>query len=191
MDDRAGGYSGSDSYRHVEPLLFDRGKELLIISPYIGMRYARKLVGIGRRKRIKIVTSRYSQDVVAYIRRHSRYLLYGYAKAVSLLAIGAFVSAYFSFYAIAIFAAAGAALISGMGYVMYRLSRNSQIEARISYRRFVHEKAYISDCAAVVGSANLTYSGLHKNVERVEIITDQDRIEGLRTHFFEIWERSN
>lgn len=188
MDDRQeSGYSGSDSYRYVDPILSDSGTELLVISPYIGMGYAKRLVKLGRRKRIRVITSAYSKSVSDHIAHHSRYLLYGYAKAAALFAAAGIVSAYFSFYLIAAFAAAGFGIIALIALIVYKLFRNSDIEVRISYDRFVHEKAYLSGATAVVGSANLTYSGMHRNVERVEVITDPSRIARLRAHFFDLW----
>ncbi len=50
MDVQAGGYSGFESYRYVEPILKDSAGELLVISPYIGMGYAKMLVGLEKRK---------------------------------------------------------------------------------------------------------------------------------------------
>jgi phosphatidylserine/phosphatidylglycerophosphate/cardiolipin synthase-like enzyme len=190
MDVQAGGYSGSESYKYVEPILYDRGGELLVVSPYIGMGYAKRLVALGKRKKVRVVTSRYSQQVCEYIQHHSRHLLYGYIKAFAILAMAAFVAAYFSLYLIAGIAVAGMALVSLVALLMYSLSRSSNIEVRVSYDRFVHEKAYISGGAAAVGSANLTYNGMHKNVERVEVITDPERVARLRTHFFDLWKSS-
>jgi phosphatidylserine/phosphatidylglycerophosphate/cardiolipin synthase-like enzyme len=187
MDDQAGGYSGSESYKYVDPILYSKAHELLVISPYIGMGYAKRLVAIGRKKKVMVVTSTYSQPVANYIRHHSRYLLYGYLKALVLLVVGALIAVYFSFYLIAV-AALGMDLLFGLAALLsYKLSKNSKIEIRTSYDKFVHEKAYISDAIAAVGSANLTYNGMHKNVERVEVITDHSRIAHLRTHFLDLW----
>jgi phosphatidylserine/phosphatidylglycerophosphate/cardiolipin synthase-like enzyme len=190
MDAQAGGYSGSESYRYVEPILRDSSRELLVISPYIGMGYAKMLVGLGRRKRVRVITSKYSETVRGYIGRRSRYLLYGYARAAAIFVVGAIASAYFSFYQISLGALALAGITVLAAMVAYRLSKNSDIEIRTSYDRFVHEKAYISRDAAAVGSANLTYSGMRKNVERVEVITDPARIGVLRDHFFDLWKAS-
>lgn len=188
MEDlRVGGYSGSESYKYVEPILLDGGRELLVISPYIGISYAKRLVALGRRKRVRVLTSASSEVVSDYIRHRSRHALYGYLKAAVILGAGAFVSFYFSFYMVAGLALAVAALVLLASLVAYRHSRSSDVDVRISYERFVHEKAYISDSVAAVGSANLTYSGMHKNVERVEIITDPSRVARLRAHFFDLW----
>lgn len=188
--DQAGGYSGSESYRYVEPILKDSAEELLVISPYIGMGYARMLVKLGKRKSVKVVTSAYSEQVRNFIINRSRLVLYGYAKAAALFLIAALVSIYFSFYQVAAGAMALALLVILIALVVYKHSKNSHIEVRTSYDKFVHEKAYISETVAAVGSANLTYSGMRKNVERVEVITDHERIGVLRSHFFDLWKAS-
>ncbi len=188
MDAGAGGYSGSESYRYVEPILKDSAGELLVISPYIGMGYAKMLVSLGKRKRVRVITSSYSEPVKDYISHRSRHLLYGYVKVILLFAIAAAVSVYFGLYAFAMASAAVGAVLLLIALALHRFSRNSDIEIRISYDKFVHEKAYISRDAAAVGSANLTYSGMRKNVERVEVIKDSARIEGIRRHFFDLWE---
>ncbi len=187
MDFQAGGYSGSESYRYVEPILKDGSPELLVISPYIGMGYAKMLVGLGKRKSVRVITSSYSEQVRDYINRRSRYLLYGYLKAIVIFFVAALVSAYFSLYLISLGALGLAGILVLVALISYRLSRSSDIQIRTSYDRFVHEKAYISRDVAAVGSSNLTYSGMRKNVERVEIITDPERIKTLRAHFFDLW----
>ena len=187
MDVQAGGYSGSESYKYVEPILRDGSRELLVISPYMSMGYARMLVGLGKRKRVRVITSHYSERVGDYITHRSKYLLYGYAKAGLVFLIAASVSAYFSLYLLSLGALALAGLSALVALARYKLSKNSDIEVRISYDKFVHEKAYISQDAAAVGSANLTYSGMRKNVERVEVITDSGRIRSLKSHFFDLW----
>lgn len=189
-DLEAGGYSGSESYRYVEPILFSREAELLVISPYIGMGYAKKLVKLGKRKRIRVITSKYSEEVRGYIMKHSRYLLYGYAKAAVVIGIGGGVATYFSFYSLAAYAVAASVGVALLGLLNYMVSKSSDIQIRTSYNRFVHEKAYISGATAAVGSANLTYNGLKKNVERVEVITDPKRVASLRSHFFDLWKAS-
>ena len=38
-----------------------------------------------------------------------------------------------------------------------------------------------------MGSANLTYSGMHKNIEHIEVIKEGDRIAELEKHFRQLW----
>ena len=54
---------------------------------------------------------------------------------------------------------------------------------------FVHEKLYISDTVAIVGSANLTYAGMHKNVEHIQMVDDKNEITELKEHFNSLWSK--
>jgi phosphatidylserine/phosphatidylglycerophosphate/cardiolipin synthase-like enzyme len=189
MDDRPEGYSGPSSYKFVDPILFDDGKELLVISPYIGMGYAKKLVKLGGRKKVRVVTSRYSEQVSKFITHHSRYLLLGYVRAIAVIVAGAVIATYFSLYDIALLAAGLGVVVALAAAGMYKISRSSDVQVRIVYDSFVHEKAYISEGIAAVGSANLTFNGMHKNVERVELIRNPSRIASLRAHFFDLWKQ--
>ena len=63
--------------------------------------------------------------------------------------------------------------------------------SRIEFRKpkgFVHSKFYIGENGAIQGSANLTYNGMHKNVENISIIRDQEGIEKLRKEFYKLWD---
>jgi len=48
------------------------------------------------------------------------------------------------------------------------------MELRIIEERFIHAKIYVKDGYAVVGSANLTESGLWKNVEHIVIFEGEE-----------------
>jgi len=61
------------------------------------------------------------------------------------------------------------------------------IEVRVSGGPFVHEKIYIGSDTAITGSANLTYSGMHRNIEHIEITHDPERIAELGRHFNGLW----
>lgn len=187
MDVQAGGYSGSESYKYIEPILRDQSGELLVITPYMSMGYAKMLVGLGKRKQVRVITSSASEQVASFIRHRSKYIVYGYLGPIALFIFAAVIAMYFSFYQIGLGALGLAGLVALIALIRYRISKNSDIEVRIYQDRFVHEKAYISHEAAAVGSANLTFSGMRKNVERVEIITDPSRIRTLRDHFFDLW----
>ena len=69
-------------------------------------------------------------------------------------------------------------------------SRKSRMHVRVVRGNFVHEKVYISDSMAITGSANLTYSGMHKNTERIAIIDSRKEIGELRRHFEELWHKA-
>lgn len=53
---------------------------------------------------------------------------------------------------------------------------------------FVHSKIYIIDNRhAVSGSANLTYSGLNKNVESLSIAETKEEVQKIETDFMRVW----
>jgi hypothetical protein len=53
---------------------------------------------------------------------------------------------------------------------------------------FIHSKIYIIDRShAISGSANLTYSGLNKNVESLSIAETKEEVQQMETDFMRIW----
>jgi hypothetical protein len=53
---------------------------------------------------------------------------------------------------------------------------------------FIHSKIYIIDKRhAVTGSANLTYSGLNKNVESLSIAETKEEVQKIETEFMRVW----
>ena len=57
-------------------------------------------------------------------------------------------------------------------------------------RNFVHAKMYISGQMAMIGSANLTYSGMHRNIEHMSVIRSSREIGRLASQFWELWGNS-
>ena len=53
--------------------------------------------------------------------------------------------------------------------------------------KFVHAKMYIGDAEAIRGSANLTFKGMHKNIEHIELTSDPVQIKELEKQFWRIW----
>jgi len=76
-----------------------------------------------------------------------------------------------------------------LAYRKYRKT-DSNIKVKVTKDKFVHEKLYIGSDMAIVGSANLTFNGMHRNVEHIDIIRSKDQIDRLKTHFESLW-RSN
>jgi len=64
---------------------------------------------------------------------------------------------------------------------------NSNLQVKVITERFVHEKLYISGNTAISGSANLTYNGMHKNIEHIEVTKDESKIREMRRHFESMW----
>ncbi len=53
---------------------------------------------------------------------------------------------------------------------------------------FIHSKIYIADKSqAISGSANLTFSGLNKNVESLSIAETKEEVQQIETDFMRIW----
>lgn len=182
------GYSGNETYKFIDELLNDDGKSLRIVSPYIGISYARKLLELAKRKKIYLLTSgddkKKDEDAVKLLLYGSRKLN---LKLIFLLLITESILFYLKFYLY------GAAVIVLLVLVVYfgvvRKSRSElNLQVKIATNRFIHEKMYVSDKKAIVGSANLTYSGTHKNIEHIEIIKDINRIKELSRHFDALWQ---
>lgn len=183
-------YSGSSSYIAVERLLRDRSKAVRIVSPYVSRYYAEKLAGIARKKEVYLITSvRTAREE----RSLERYLSKGGAsvwlQAMGALAGGIAISALAGLWAMVLvltqLAAADAALIAVVAF-----RRRAHMHVRFSRGAFVHEKLYISDLQAITGSANLTYSGMHRNIEHIDLTRDPARIRALKAHFEELWKKA-
>lgn len=182
--DAVTGYEGADSYKHVDPLLNDRGTRLMLISPYVSPYYARMLLRVARRKRIRLITSDSKININALKVMHAGSRP-AYAKAMLYLLVLAVALYYFG---LAAFAIAASAAFAALLILLLDASRNkSPIDVKVMGKVFVHEKAYISDSRAVVGSANLTYAGMHKNIEHIEVIEDPAEISRLASHFEQLW----
>ncbi|MEM3199718.1 MAG: phospholipase D-like domain-containing protein [Candidatus Micrarchaeaceae archaeon] len=166
-------YSGPDSFKFVERL-FRRERRLLISSPYICAYYAKMLLRISSRKRIYLITSKEPKsnaEALKYLSRKNPFRLWAYLAAIA--AVPAFfasiyLSAAFLLLAIALFA------------------KKSNLRIKFASAS-VHEKLYIGENEAIVGSANLTYSGMHSNIEHIEIIKDKEEIEKITRHFYKLW----
>jgi phosphatidylserine/phosphatidylglycerophosphate/cardiolipin synthase-like enzyme len=182
-------HSGTDSYAYVEPLLTEKASELLVISPYIGHGYANLLVELGRRKRVRVITSGSAEWLEGYARRHSWSVLFSHIKAMGAILLVCLALAYLKAYRLALAAAGVFFLTLCVGYLKFSSTKRSDIKVKVVRSAFIHEKVYISDSRAVVGSANLTNPGMHKNIEHVQAITERERVDELRVHFEELWKR--
>jgi phosphatidylserine/phosphatidylglycerophosphate/cardiolipin synthase-like enzyme len=182
-------YSGDSCYKYVEPLLNRRGGSLRIISPYISAGYARMLLDIAKMKKVNVITSGGTgiedSEAVGLLRKGRK----GYSAAQLLLlpmvALGLYA---FSFYLYAILSAALAALLIWLAY--NRNSRNrSNLCVKVVTDRFIHEKLYLTEDTAITGSANLTFSGMHRNIEHIDVIRDSGKVRSLLDHFDELWSK--
>jgi phosphatidylserine/phosphatidylglycerophosphate/cardiolipin synthase-like enzyme len=180
-------YSGDSSYKYVEKLIKGQGKELMIISPYLSGYYTKMLASASQRKNVRVITSGssagYRDSIIDnYVVRSIR----GYIKAIIFLAVLEVISIFLNFIYTDIILALMIAIIALAAYVRYNAtSKNMKI--KVIRDRFVHEKLYIGDDMAISGSANLTYNGMHKNIEHIEVTTEQYKISELRSHFESMW----
>lgn len=81
---------------------------------------------------------------------------------------------------------------------LWELIRDNRVEIRVYTKGFLHSKAYIFDApqggmidgVAIVGSSNLSISGLANNTELNVKITNQNDYHDVKKWFAEIWEQS-
>ncbi|MEM3841354.1 MAG: phospholipase D-like domain-containing protein [Candidatus Micrarchaeaceae archaeon] len=183
-------YSGSESYKYVEPLI-QGGKRIWIISPYIGKYYAEMLRKYTGHRDVRVITTdapENEEGILAISSRgsgRSRTLL-GFALLMVLFLLVSY------FYAMGFLMLAFTVLfVILMYYAIKEEAAKSPIKLRLAKGKFVHEKIYIGSGIAIVGSANLTYNGMHKNIEHIEIIREGGRIAELEKHFSQLWNASD
>jgi len=183
--------STESSYKSVEKLIFSKGKVLYIISPYISDYYLKILKRVSSRKKVYLITSGASYENAVRISGihalgHPR-ILHGFL-VVAFAAIFVIAHEYvLSLLAMDAFAA-WAAIFS---FAMLLPEKRGNMRVRTIKDNFVHEKIYITDNYAITGSANLTYSGMHKNTERIGIVEDKKELSELKGHFAEMWKKGS
>lgn len=179
-------YSGDGSYRYIDTLLEERSRELKIISPFIGPAYAKKLIEESKRKKIFVITSGSSNsDAVEMLTKKGKKY---YLKPVFYLSVAGVAAIYLKFYTI--FAAIGFAIVLAIALnIMINRKRSSNLSVKVVTDKFIHEKLYLNDTSAIVGSANLTYSGTHKNIEHIEVVKEKEKVKSLSRHFDDMWSK--
>ncbi len=173
---------GSDGYKNIDGMIDSLG-ELLIVSPYIDMYYARKLAARARKGRTYVITSSSDGGILDVLGKGgSRLWIAAYTLLSALL-----------LYALALAGIGGAYLLVAAVPAVIGTAKHHRIRSNVYVRvprRFVHAKMYISGQSAMTGSANLTYSGMHRNVEHMGIIRSAEEIRKLRDQFWELWAAS-
>ncbi len=172
-------YYGSSSYVHVDKLIKSE-RNLLIVSPYIDDYYAKFLLRHSRGKRMYLLSSSIAQSAARKLTANNMpgaTALVWTASSVNLivLVLGKF-SPVFALLSLSI------ALV----YYVFSLSSRRKIKLKTP-REFVHAKLYVGDSAAIEGSANLTYSGMHKNIEQISVTRDEKKIAELKEQFWKLW----
>ena len=180
-------YSGNSSYKYINQLIGNSDRELMIVSPYISNHYTKMLLKVCGRKRVRIITSEISLGYRgSMLKSLNNSGLGGYIKAVLYFAVLDAIIIYLRFYYL--ISIATLLLLIVIMLAMHRRGKiNKNIKIKTTGKEFVHEKLYVSDSMAIVGSANLTYSGMHKNIEHIEVIKDRAAIRDLTDHFNFMW----
>jgi phosphatidylserine/phosphatidylglycerophosphate/cardiolipin synthase-like enzyme len=186
--DNTVGYSGSDTHKYIDEVINDNAVKLKIISPYLGIHYARMLLKVSTRKKIDLIvsgdsTKKDEEAIRVLLKRGSfvdwKLILYGSVVAILIALTG--------IYPLAL--SMGILLVATIYYGKIYGPKRRKVRIKIATDKFIHEKLYISENVAIVGSANLTYSGTHKNIEHIEIIRDKSKISELEKHFDQTWKK--
>lgn len=175
-------HSGNDTYRYVEPML-RKARELCIVSPYIDSYYARFLLGNLRGKKIYLISSSMdprARALLAGKRDRTSLLVYAFI----ILALD-YLSAATGIYLGYVLAASGVAL-AVIAYMLATAKRIKGLSIKVP-SSFVHAKMYVSESTGIEGSANLTYKGMHSNIEHISITRSGSEVERLRKEFFGLW----
>lgn len=182
-------YSGDSSYMFVDELIKNKDNTLRIVSPYISNHYTKMLLGMKRKKDIRIITSRvsleYRNSLLKEFLGLGRFKKYMHLMVIfTAAAIFAFLIRFIS---IGLLASVLDLLTVALFCRAYKRRTETMLRVKIADKKFVHEKLYIGDNTAITGSANLTFSGMHKNVEHIERTNDQRKVAELVKHFDELW----
>jgi phosphatidylserine/phosphatidylglycerophosphate/cardiolipin synthase-like enzyme len=176
---RTDSYYGNEAHKYVDKLL-SGGKNLLIVSPYIDDYYADYLASHARGKRMYIISSSIKKSAAKRLRGADFSGVTAAAFLLTSFNAALFVSGFFS----ASFALLSVSSVAA--YAIYSLTHRNRISLKIP-SEFVHAKMYVSDSAAIEGSANLTYAGMHKNIEGIRIISNPEQLDELKRRFWTLW----
>ena len=173
-------YTGRSSHTYIERMMRS-SRKLMIVSPFVDAYYAEFLRNISHGRKIMLLSSSMDYRAAKVLGRRPRPLAFISIAAllvildaaefyVNILTVASVLATIFLVLVFAVF------LLRGKGSVMLRRPGS-----------FVHMKLYISEKEAIQGSANLTYSGMHRNVEHIEVIHDPEVIGQLRNDFMKLW----
>lgn len=178
-------YSGKDCHKYVEQLL-KKGKELHIVSPYIDNYYANFILRNSGGKNIRIISSSIERDAEKTLTkgRFPKEL----AISTLLVAIADIMLYLLSFYLYSFYIFM-AVLLLIMATFLLSIKTPKNIRLKIP-KEFVHAKIYLSENGGIEGSANLTYKGMHKNIEHIKVVLDPNELRSLEMQFEEIWKSS-
>ncbi len=173
-------YTGRDCYTYVDKLIIS-SRELMIVSPYVDAYYADFLIGKSGGKNVMLLSSSMEKSAHKLFDKGPHTLVFWSITAILLLLDLS--ELYLGALTIAV---AAASLFLAAASALLLLRRKNGIKIKRP-KEFVHVKLYISESQAIQGSANLTYNGMHKNVEHIEVINDPEVIKLLRKDFMNLW----
>ncbi len=174
-------HSGTNSYFQVEKLITS-SREVLIVSPYIDVHYAKFLLSNSRHKRIKVISSSIDKDAERIL-HHKRH---GITFILITLIVALLAWAYNAVGELTLLTGAAALFVVVASGVLM-LGPGNGVPVR-KPKGFVHTKLYIGDTHAIEGSANLTYKGMHENTEHISVIHDEETLAKLRDEFYKLWD---
>ncbi len=190
QDSGADSYSGTQSYSFVEKLIRN-SKSVSIISPYIDEYYLNFLVASSRNRKISVISSSMDKRLADKVKKPMS-VLNVMLPAAAVMAFDLFLFRIGIIFAYLLYALLGSAVIIAALVLIYAANRHAAtcVSKNLTLKipkQFVHAKMYIGDGVAIEGSANLTYAGMHRNVEHIRITRNQQEIAKLRHQFDSIW----
>jgi phosphatidylserine/phosphatidylglycerophosphate/cardiolipin synthase-like enzyme len=181
----------------VLPSIRTATKSLDIVSPYLSPVYARLLLDKARQGIIvRLVTSDSNgqghREALRMLGQKSVYSLSPRAWRYVILAllfglVGAFTASYVG---LALFVIAVVAIVAILAKNVTRRQTNSipLFVKVLSIHQLVHVKLYVVDQQiALVGSANLTYSGMNRNIELIEEKSMPSEVQAEIGVFTQLW----
>ena len=172
---------GKDSYRIIDSVVNSAGT-ICIVSPYIDIYYA-KMMAKNRRAKFYVISSSIGNDAYQLMAR-KRYISKRRIALGTVLSIASCALLLVLYHLPDTLAIAPAIAIAA-SFSVLSLSKSNITVKKPS--KFIHSKFYVCDSLAVEGSANLTYSGTHRNIEQISYTKDAKRINALRDEFERLW----
>lgn len=173
-------YAGHECYKFTEKLI-QNGKEILIVSPYIDAYYAKFLNENSGGRKIKVISSSMDPEAKRILGRKKPL---GLLLSVLVILLSVDYLAYTAGLSYPLFLIPSVFL--GLLSLFLFNSKRYNIELKTP-SEFIHAKMYINESEAIHGSANLTYNGMHRNIEHIEIVRGRDKVARLRSEFFRLW----
>ena len=153
-------YTGRGIGRIFEEVL--RAREAYVISPWISGKYAVELARAVKEGRAYVITSLDSEFLgqLGYTISHTRLII-----GIIIATIGIITSIISPIVGIPI-------ITTGIIITIYRKARQRpdwagriRVSPKLGNNGFIHIKLYIADGQAWIGSANMTPSAIHNNIE--------------------------